>query len=63
MIVAVTRRRQFLRTVIDVRPNHVPNTDNQDAKLDDERVQIGREIPVDGVQVFWTGALDGEVIL
>lgn len=58
MIIAMmtmTRGAQLLWTMIDVAPNHVIYADNQDAELDDERIEIWREGAINCIQILCFG--------
>lgn len=46
----MTVRGILARTVADVRPHHVENADNQNAILDDERIEIRRYVAMDEVE-------------
>lgn len=50
-------RRVLARTVADVRPHHVEDAHDQDAELNDERIQVRRDVAVDVVQHVRPGAL------
>lgn len=51
----MTRGAQLLWTMIDVAPNHVIYADNQNAELDDERIEIWREGAINCIQILCQG--------
>lgn len=54
-MMTMTRGAQLLWTMIDVAPNHVIYADNQDAELDDERIEIWREGAINCIQILCRG--------